>query len=389
MKSAAILRHQRGAALLLIFLILVVGVTVWVLEKSFASSDLAVREKSLRALGAARAALLGYAVAHADTHPGRGPGFLPCPDLDGDGYAEPACPTPPGQVALGRLPWRDLSLDRYRDGAGEVLWYALSVNYRESPAVAVLNSDTDLHPFLQVDGTGSEIGAVVLAPGAPFPGQHRPSNRPSDYLEGVNKDPTISGGIKEFRNFADPTSGGNDLVLGLSRDRLWQKTEQRVLHQAATMLQRYYKACGYLPWAAPFDPTASKLIAVKGQQEGLLPLNRASATGSATVDWDSGCASGIIPGWLHSEGWGRLLYYAAATPWLEGGSGRCGPCLVLDGINGKPAILVSAGRDLGAGRPSTNPGDYYEGQNASTGDHHFQTGNLGSGFNDQVMVVQP
>jgi hypothetical protein len=265
-------------------------------------------------------------------------------------------------------------------------WYAVSSNYREAPAVAALNSDTRQYPFFSLDGDNREVAAVVLAPGAPVSGQVRPSNRPRDYLEGSNGDP-VAPGTKDFRNLADHSVTGNDRVVAITRDALMRRAERRALSQMRQLLLAYYRACGYLPWAAPFDPTAMIQEAVVGVTEGLLPVNRAAADGSTTAEWDSGCAAGLAPGWLASEGWHRVIYYAAAFPWLENGSGSCGACLFLNGHDGIPALLVAAGRDLGRGRPSADPADYFEGENAVVGDEIFEYRVGDDSFNDKVMVV--
>lgn len=378
--------RQQGAALLLLMLILMTAGTFVLLPESFGVSVTVQEQKSAEALGKARAALLGYAATWPDRGTGRGPGFLPCPDTDGDGRSNPPCNSVQDQVTLGRLPWRDLGTEELLDGWGEPLWYAVSSNYREAPAVAELNSDTRQYPFFSLDGGSREVAAVVLAPGAPVSGQVRPSNRPQDYLEDVNGDPAAIG-TKDFRNLADHSVAGNDRVVAIGRDALMRRAERRALGQMRQLLLDYYRGCGYLPWAAPFDPAAATQEAVVGIAEGLLPVDRAAADGSATAEWDSGCAVGLTPGWLASEGWHRLIYYAASFPWLENGSGSCGACLILNGQHGIPALLVAAGRDLGTGRPSTDPGDYFEGENAVAGDEIFEYRAGDDTFNDKVTVV--
>ena len=63
-----------------------------------------------------------------------GPGYLPCPDTDGDGWAEATCGSldgASGQASrLGLLPWKTLGLPDLRDGYGERLWYAVSSKYK-------------------------------------------------------------------------------------------------------------------------------------------------------------------------------------------------------------------------------------------------------------------
>lgn len=146
-----------------------------------------------RALAAAREALIAYA-ADRPIDPAVGPGYLPCPDLDGDGWAESTCGSMDGtggqEQRLGLLPWKTLGLSELTDGDGERLWYAVSSKYKGllncapnracvdmSPASA-LGTITVRDPSGHVvnDGTIADAArareggavAVVLAPGAPL-----------------------------------------------------------------------------------------------------------------------------------------------------------------------------------------------------------------------------
>lgn len=147
-------------------------------------------EVTARALGQAREALLAYA---ADRPVGSvvGPGFLPCPDLDDDGWAEPVCGSLAGdrgqEERLGRLPWKTLGLADLRDGHGERLWYAVSTRYKgllncaasaacvdHSPATALGtitvrdSSGAVTHDGTRLDPSRGGAVAVVLAPGPPL-----------------------------------------------------------------------------------------------------------------------------------------------------------------------------------------------------------------------------
>ncbi len=382
--------REQGAALLIFALVLVIGVAAYFLPASVFRSREPEDRITAEALAKAKQALLGYAASYPDTHGGaRGPGFLPCPDTDDDGYSNPPCNTG-GQLTLGRLPWRELEVGDLRDGAGERLWYAVSSNYRETPPVASLQSDTAVAPFFTLDNGGPQLAAVILAPGRPLTGQSRPASLPGDYLEGVNAS-TVYADPKRFRNYPAADGNANDRAVGIRRDELAARMERRALAEAARLLKGYDAACGYLPWAAPFDPTAPAQRAVAGLAEGALPTDAAAAgPPSVTVEWGSACAFGVTPavtGWLTAEGWQRLLYYAAAPGWLEGGSRACGSCLVLNGVGGIPALLVSAGRALSGGRPSPLPARYFEGENATPGDGRFESRTLSAAFNDQVEAL--
>jgi hypothetical protein len=146
-----------------------------------------------RALAEAREALVAYAADRA-INTVVGPGYLPCPDLDNDGWAESTCGSLSGDSGqderLGRLPWKTLGLPDLRDGDGERLWYAVSTKYKGllncaasaacvdmSPDVAlgtitvrestgaIVHDATIVEPYRAVEGGAA---AVVIAPGAPL-----------------------------------------------------------------------------------------------------------------------------------------------------------------------------------------------------------------------------
>ena len=147
---------------------------------------------SLLALSEAKAALLGYAVAYPENHPGQGPGYLPCPDSATTGSAPGVACHARDHGAFGRLPWRTLGLDVPLDGRGQCLWYAVAGAWKHNPKTLSLNWDTP-GQFRIVDPSGRPLGgegfeavAVILAPGAPLPGQRRPSAPPAQRCPGSN-----------------------------------------------------------------------------------------------------------------------------------------------------------------------------------------------------------
>ena len=147
-------------------------------------------EASDRALAQAREALLAYA---ADRAIGAwvGPGYLPCPDLDDDGWAESTCGSQSGdsgqEERIGRLPWKTLGLPDLRDGYGERLWYAVSSKHKGLLNCAVSRACLDMSPDAAIgtisvreasgalvhDGTSTDLYAlerggaiaVIIAPG--------------------------------------------------------------------------------------------------------------------------------------------------------------------------------------------------------------------------------
>ena len=146
-----------------------------------------------RALATAREALIAYATGRP-IDATVGPGYLPCPDRDDDGWAEPTCGSMSGETGqwqrLGRLPWKTLGLPDLRDASGERLWYAVSSKHKGllnctvstecldmSPESAlgtitvrdasgtVIHDGTSASPY--DPGAGGAV-AVVIAPGPPL-----------------------------------------------------------------------------------------------------------------------------------------------------------------------------------------------------------------------------
>jgi len=144
------------------------------------------RRATERALADAREALLAHA-ADRSVDPVVGPGYLPCPDNDDDGWAEPTCGSLDGASGqdsrLGLLPWKTLGLPRLTDGSGERLWYAVATKYKGLLNCAASSACVDMTPAhapgtisvrapdgsLIHDGTHSTGAiALVIAPGAPL-----------------------------------------------------------------------------------------------------------------------------------------------------------------------------------------------------------------------------
>jgi hypothetical protein len=125
---------QRGAFLLLATLVLMLAIGfVFALELAAPAARVSRERVTEQALAEAREALLAYA-ADRPVNAIVGPGYLPCPDLDDDGWAESTCGSLSGdsgqEQRLGRLPWKTLGIADLRDADGERLWYAVSSRYK-------------------------------------------------------------------------------------------------------------------------------------------------------------------------------------------------------------------------------------------------------------------
>ena len=186
--------RQQGAALAAIATLLAIAL-VAALTTAIARSATGPRRAAVsdQALATAREALIAHATSRAVDEI-VGPGYLPCPDLDDDGWAESTCGSMTGETGqwqrLGRLPWKTLGLPDLRDASGERLWYAVSskhkglLNCTVSPACLDMSPEAALGTITVRDATGTVIHdgtsaspyepgqggavAVILAPGPPL-----------------------------------------------------------------------------------------------------------------------------------------------------------------------------------------------------------------------------
>ncbi len=172
---------QSGVALIIFLTILILGITAILLSELNTRHDLMLEDQAQtrRALIQAKEALIGFAATYADTHPGQPQGYLPCPDHDGDGSADPSC-SRKGYSVVGRFPWKTLGLPPLRDGSNECLWYAVSSTYKDSPK-QILTSDTDGLFTVVTDVNGNptvappkdRVIAIIFSPGKMLEGQNR------------------------------------------------------------------------------------------------------------------------------------------------------------------------------------------------------------------------
>ncbi len=205
------MKGQRGSALLLILLLLgVVGAFFAV--RGLGGLQIERDRQTSDAMGRAKDALVGSAARYnPNVNEALLSGFLPCPDANNDGTAEPNCGANNVSV-LGRLPWstNSMSLPDLRDSAGECFWYAVSGSIKDNPNPAnqpnpsqLFNWDTP-GQFVVQDAAGAVLAgatphdrpwAVILSAQAPLGGQNRAAagasicggnNAANAYLEGAN-----------------------------------------------------------------------------------------------------------------------------------------------------------------------------------------------------------
>ncbi|MFK8067345.1 MAG: hypothetical protein AB8D52_03790 [Gammaproteobacteria bacterium] len=277
-------KKQKGAALLLFVLLLVVGASTLLVSKLNKAATQYYRDDvTMKALLKAKEALIGFAVTYPDnpafSDRNAGPGFLPCPDTNGNGSPNPPCGSLTDTTfQLGRFPWEYIGVDEIRDSSGESLWYSLSNNFRNNPKRFPLNSES--LGELTIDGS-TDIVAVIMAPSFSLEGQNRPSNTASDYLEDDNNDSD-----SDFVSTMPASSNFNDQVLVVTRHELMAAVEKRVLGEAATILKNYQQNMdnlttaipddGMFPWLSPFsDPklNSTSFDGIPLTYEGLLPIH--------------------------------------------------------------------------------------------------------------------
>lgn len=233
-------RSQRGAALLVFLVLLVMGALTWVVSNLTPETVEAARaRKTADALAQARDALLGYALRYRDARANQDTdstgdddramyGFLPMPDVGSSrfntGQQNPSCNTEgcemdfmngsfPGQheTIIGRLPWKTLGLPPIRDGYEECLWYIVSAHHKALGIDTSLKMNWDALGHLDIvvaNGTGALNSAlanaherpvaIIFAPGPALPGQDRATSASDDVSQ--------CGGNYNAANYLDPVT---------------------------------------------------------------------------------------------------------------------------------------------------------------------------------------
>jgi hypothetical protein len=169
-------RRERGAALLALLAVIMLGASWFLVSQLNAESGMAdaVRKtRNAEVLQRAKQALIGYIAAQAAKAFEDRPGALPCPEAAGyfdsttdDGKAASSCTLP----KVGRFPWRTIGTERLTDASGEPLWYVVSPGWAYTSGTGpVINSNSVGQ--LTVDGTATTPVAspgVVNVPGHGF-----------------------------------------------------------------------------------------------------------------------------------------------------------------------------------------------------------------------------
>jgi len=437
------MKRQRGAALLIALVIVVLGVSTGLLSAYSQRNIQAERDQITdAALTRAKAALIAYAVSRPVGISGTlanaaRPGDLPCPDRDNNGQDEPDCGNGSGSTyqdyRLGRLPWITLELPDLRDGSGERLWYAVSSNFKQRYRYnSPVNSDTpgtisirDASGNLLRDAqAGQGVVAVIIAPGNVL---RRPSsvsdptpytqarslagqNTAQNYLELVAAednadfvDNTQNGFIAGPVRDANGSLISNDRMIWITAEELALAMEKRVIAEVVQCLREYGQYPdngGRYPWTAPdtsfMDATGSRFGRIPDN-----PFTRTRNSAAAMQDtWTGDCNINSNSGWWPN--WKELVFYGLADfhkPDPAVPIGNCSSvtpfvnCLSLNGHTDRQFVVIVAGRRIATTAPpqsrsttaqKNSASNYLEGSNV--GGNLFITAFSAAPFND---VVRP
>jgi len=340
-------QRQRGLAML-VFLAFFAVTAAYLLVRSLNRTNVALTiaraETNRDVLQQARAALIAWSASEALQGTSNfQPGALPCPDSDNNGTSDYSGSNCVGYV--GRLPYNTLGIAPLYDASGELLWYAVSSNFRRL-STNVINSNTLGSLTLTGLAPASNVIAVVLAPGMRLGSQDRSAtgaNTASNYLEDTNGVASSTSFVSKTENLTDSVAANlfNDQLLAISSQDLFSVVEPvvaaRIERDIKPDLLTYFSSWNSAyPYAAKFANPDPGTSATRAQSQyignsstastgGLLPI-----TASAAYTWSAGsvtktggtsgslsgvsCASTASPfsGWKCS-----FTINAYAAPWWD------------------------------------------------------------------------
>lgn len=243
--------RQRGYVLIIMLVVLIMGVLFTVVgQLSSSSAKWGRAQNTANVLAQAKEALIGHAITYRETHPDEVTGelewvhgYLPCPDMDGDGDAD-TCGSA-GATVAGLLPYKTLELTDLRDKSGACLWYVVSGSYKNNPKTAPMNWDTRGQIEVKNDSAGTTVfvtpadanggaAAAIIAANAPLSGQSRSATGqtcgalPSEvaaYLDGGYSLPN-SGTLALIQGKTD-SAENNDEILWITPKEIWSRIDKR------------------------------------------------------------------------------------------------------------------------------------------------------------------
>lgn len=383
-------RHQRGAAVLLTVVLLLMIAAVGITRYATSGASLTIQHVTDNSaqIAAVKAALIAYAMNGRNPAPAAcpsttnaRPGELPCPDTNNDGVEECTCS---GNSLIGRVPWKTLGIPDPKDASGETLWYAVSASYQpydSTGAPVKINSDTKgtlpVYKDDQANLLTNEAIAVIIAPGTAIGSQTRSTTLTVDctstgttvvqnlcannYLESTNW--RNSGPFLMALNTPNPGTF-NDQVQSLTTADIMPLVEQRVGKDVIALLKQYKttSTCNCFPWAD--SDAARDGSSNSSNRYGALPLVTA-----LPENWGSG-AIPAVPVYLTQNDWWSVLYYAVGDRITQTPS----TFNVFNyGGGGNTSVVVITPGPAGATRPSSNWSDYVDDATNVDGDDTFAT----------------
>jgi type II secretory pathway pseudopilin PulG len=336
---------QRGAALMVMLVIMVMGIAA-ILVSSLNSSTLknTRQEKTAEALAQAKNALIGYAITYGDTHTAQVHGYLPCPDINGngsgnsEGSSELTCGSK-NVSSIGRLPWKTLDLPALRDGDGECLWYAVSGTFQSNQKTDLMNWDSNgLLEILDTSGAtiAQNVVAVVLAPSTVLGNQNHAAdgNAPTcggnytatNYLDndGTINNAAVSGtanAISQFR--AGITPQINDQMIFITKSDIFNAIKKR--NDFGTFVSTLFSSTATCLAALPAPVT------VDFNNTPPTEISGGTIVGSLiTGRIPKACLASPLDNWQDN------LLYAKCTSGLG--------CLTVNSINCKGVVIFSGER---------------------------------------------
>lgn len=310
---------QRGAALIVIMFIIGLAAAA-LLIKSYNADSLRLQqeEKTMRALGQAKEALIGWAASYDK------PGQMPWPDRrevtppsNYDGQSD--CSNVNFNLVnslgepnfLGQIPRIDSTapceiysgVGHFIDGSGNNLWYAVSRNLVRNYAASsdpIINPSlaaSNPYPWLSVLNAAGQVvsnrvAVVIIAPGPPLAGQNRNTSAPppSAFLDnltiGANtySNSNYDSDGHEFIMGGDVTLNNtfNDRLIFITIDELIHAVEKRAANEISRALLNYQATNGYFPYAAPLGvvknfgcraPVAPPHDLIRESSGGFLPID--------------------------------------------------------------------------------------------------------------------
>jgi hypothetical protein len=321
--------RQRGAALLALLAVLVLGASWFLVSRLDAlSTSFTARNRNNNAivLNRAKQALIGYVAAQAVKAGENNPGSLPCPENPGDfdsitgreGLTGTACGS---SLKVGRFPWRTIGTEKLVDASGEPLWYVVSMSWGV-PSAGNTSINSNSVGQLTVDGVAGTdndtVVALIIAPGpaisvAAAAGctawtQVRPTTGTPDWRNYLECENATSPPDAIFVT-TGPSSSFNDQVMRVTKANIMPGIEaaiaNRIEREIAPALKGVYAGTKWnasasstvYPFAAPFgDPGTSDFrgSALPATPKGLLPFSYSPPCSPAG---DARCTSSTFHAW--------------------------------------------------------------------------------------------